>query len=178
MNDGVGNPKNSKSMLLSHETPPAMITGVRATAEIAVRSGISHILFTTRPEAEAEAIDAYLKSLRPMPSPYLVNGQLSESARRGKKLFHGKRVACHHCHPPPLFTDMRKHRMRQATESNFDTVFDTPTLVEVWRTAPYLHNGQYATIKKLLLEGKHGLGPDVELSEQEIEDLAEYVLSL
>ncbi|MFO7905418.1 MAG: hypothetical protein ACQESR_10125 [Planctomycetota bacterium] len=178
MNDGVGNPKNSKSMLLSHETPPAMITGVRATAEIAVRSGIAHILFATRPEAEAEAIDAYLKSLRPVPSPYLVNGQLSESARRGKQLFHGKRVGCRSCHPPPRFTDMRKHRMSSGADGNFDNAFDTPTLVEAWRTAPYLHNGQYVTIQELLLEGKHGLRPGMELSEQEIDDLAEYVLSL
>ncbi|MHB8902074.1 MAG: YncE family protein, partial [Thermoguttaceae bacterium] len=44
MNDDQGNPKNTKSMLLSHVTPPSMATGVRATAEIAVRAGIQHIL--------------------------------------------------------------------------------------------------------------------------------------
>lgn len=178
MNDGVGNPKNSKSMLLSHQTPPAMVKGVRATAEIAVRSGISHILFSTRPEQEAEAIDTYLKSLNPVPSPYLVDGQLSEAARRGKKLFHGDRLTCQYCHPAPLFTDMKSHRMRRATKNNYDTVFDTPTLVEVWRTAPYLHNGEYATLREVLRDGRHGLGPGTQLGEQEIEDLAEYVLSL
>ncbi|MHC4147198.1 MAG: cell surface protein, partial [Planctomycetota bacterium] len=42
LNDGLGNPKNTKSLLLSHETPPAMITGIRENAEIAVRAGFRH----------------------------------------------------------------------------------------------------------------------------------------
>jgi cytochrome c peroxidase len=55
--------------------------------------------------------------------------------------------------------------------------FDTPTLIEVWRTAPYLHDGRHESMKDLLLkEKRHG---SVEgLSPQEIDDLAEFVLSL
>ena len=30
--------------------------------------------------------------------------------------------------------------------------FDTPTLIEVWRTAPYLHDGRYLTIEELIAE--------------------------
>jgi len=51
LNDGVGNPKHTKSMLLAHRTPPAMSEGVRLTAEAAVRSGLTHILYADRPEA-------------------------------------------------------------------------------------------------------------------------------
>ena len=36
LNDGIGNPKNAKSLLLAHRTPPAMWHGIRETAEIAV----------------------------------------------------------------------------------------------------------------------------------------------
>ena len=43
--------------------------------------------------------DAYLKSLRPVPSPYLVRGRLSAAARRGEKLFRSKETACAQCHP-------------------------------------------------------------------------------
>jgi len=123
-------------------------------------------------------MDAYLKSLESMPSPYLVEGQLSEAARRGKALFHSNRVGCSRCHPPPLFTDCRIHRMGTPPSRYFDNLFDTPTLVEVWRTAPYLHEGQYATVRDLLIDGRHGLRPEFELTEAEIEDLVEYVLSL
>ncbi|MCP5109937.1 MAG: cell surface protein, partial [bacterium] len=36
LNDGLGNPKNTRSLLLSHRTPPAMSGGIRETAEMAV----------------------------------------------------------------------------------------------------------------------------------------------
>ena len=60
------------------------------------------------------------------------------------------------------------------------TKFDTPTLIEVWRSPPYLHDGRAATMKDVLTEfnkdDKHGHTSD--LSETEIEQLAEYVMSL
>ncbi|MCL2305313.1 MAG: hypothetical protein FWC43_08225 [Planctomycetaceae bacterium] len=180
LNDGIGNPKNTKSMVLSHETPPAMISGVRKDAETAVRSGIKSILFAVRPEKEAEAMDAYLKSLQPVPSPYLVDGQLSESAKRGKALFNSASTGCSDCHPAPLFTDLQMHDVGTRNYRDTQSDFDTPTLVEIWRTSPYLHDGRYITMKELIVEGKHvdKDGRFSKLSEQEIDDLVEYVLSL
>jgi len=180
LNDGVGNPKNAKSMMLAHRTPPAMALGVRATGEDAVRAGIEHILFSVQPESDAAAIDAWLKSLRPVPSPRLVDGRLSPAARRGEELFESKEVGCSRCHPKPLLTDLRMHDV--ATGGGYDGKkrFDTPTLIEVWRTAPYLHDGRYATIKELITKGKHGLSSNTldQLTKQQINDLVEYVLSL
>lgn len=178
MNDGAGNAKNTKSMLLSHATPPAMAEGVRMSAEEAVRSGLKHILFTSRPEEEAVAIDTYLKSLRPVPSPRLVDGRLSPAAERGRSLFESRRVGCASCHPAPLTTDLKSHNVGSKNAFERHDRFDTPSLVEVWRTAPYLHDGRYTTVKSLLLEGKHGLYRDPGLSEREIDDLVEFVLSL
>jgi mono/diheme cytochrome c family protein len=85
LNDGIGNPKNTKSMVYAHITPPSMSLGVRATAEDAVRAGLRFIQFTEVDEEKASAIDTYLKSLRPEPSPYLVNNSFSRNARRGEK---------------------------------------------------------------------------------------------
>jgi YVTN family beta-propeller protein len=180
MNDGVGNPKSTKSMLLAHVTPPAMVSGVRMSAEEAVRSGITNILFTFRPEEDAVAIDAYLKSLQPVPSPHLFDGRLSPAAERGQALFQSERIACHKCHPAPLYTDLKSHNVGTRTPYERNERFDTPTLIEVWRTAPYLHDGRYLTIRELLVEGQHGLkrGGNVELNEQELSDLVEFVLSL
>lgn len=180
MNDGTGNPKNTKSMLLAHKTPPAMAEAVRPSAEVAVRAGLVHILFAERPEQEAAAIDAYLKSLRPVPSPHLVQGRLSPAAQRGRLLFEGEPVGCQRCHPGPLYTDLRTHNVGTWSPKQRNRVFDTPTLIEVWRTAPYLHDGRYTTIRELLTEGGHGLGGGqvADLSDQEIHDLVEFVLSL
>ena len=72
LNDGIGNPKNTKSLLLAFQTPPSMWLGVRETPGAAVRAGLRHILSTEQPEEVAVAIDEYLKSLKPVPSPYLV----------------------------------------------------------------------------------------------------------
>jgi cytochrome c peroxidase len=179
LNDGIGNPKNTKSMLLAHRTPPAMISGVRPTAEAAVRAGMEHILFADDPLPDADAIDTYLKSLRPVPSPRLIDGGLSPAAKRGQRLFEDPRVGCATCHPAPLYTDLKRHRVRPPGSIEHRP-FDTPTLIEVWRTAPYLHDGRFLTVKELLVSGRHGrsAGGVEQLDEEQIDDLVEFVLSL
>jgi cytochrome c peroxidase len=61
-----------------------------------------------------------------------------------------------------------------------DKAFDTPALIEVWRTAPYLHDGRAATILELLTTYNKGdtHGKTSDLNESQINDLAEFVLSL
>lgn len=180
MNDGFGNFKSTKSMLLAHRTRPSMAEGVRANAEAAVRAGFMHILFNGVPEENAAAVDAYLKSLQPVPSPHLVDGRLSPAARRGRELFHSSEVACHRCHPAPLYTDSKPYNVGSRNARDRTDKFVTPTLVEVWRTAPYLHDGRYLTIRELLDEGRHGLNGDRRelLTDEQIDDLVEFVLSL
>ncbi len=178
LNDGMGNPKSAKSMLYSHVTPPVMIKGVRPDAETAVRAGMKFTLFSVRPDDESKDMDAYLKSLEPVPSPYLVNGQLSEAAERGKVVY--EKAACNRCHTGDFLTDKRKYNIGTGIGMENGTEFDTPTLKEVWRTAPYLYDGRARTMKEVLTQynkdDQHGLTS--KLSEQEINDLAEYVLSL
>lgn len=180
VNDGTGNFKNTKSMLLSHETPPSMISGIRKDAETAVRAGFTHILFRTVDEAKACCVDDYLSSLKPVPSPRLVEGKLSESAKRGKRLFESERIDCVRCHLGDYFTDMRLHRIGSQDVNDTIEKFDTPTLIEVWRTAPYMNTGAYVTLRQLFEEGKHGVkdGRFERLTKQEQDDLIEYVLSL
>jgi len=181
LNDGIGNPKDTRSLVLSFETPPVMSLGVRATADIAVRSGIHNSLGTALPEAVAAAMDEWLKSLQPGLSPRLVNGRLSEAARRGEALFQSRNTGCVTCHEPPLFTDLRSYNV--GTHNAFDRddrEFDTPTLHELWRTAPYLHDGSAATIRDVLsaCNPKDEHGKTSRLSARDIDDLAEYLLSL
>jgi YVTN family beta-propeller protein len=181
LNDGINNPKNNKSLLLAHQTPPSMAHGVRADASAAVRAGVKYILFANRPDEEASALDEFLKSLTPVPSPYLVNGKLSPAAERGKALFLDDSVGCAVCHPAPLFCDLKIYNV--GTLGKFDKAadrFDTPTLVEVWRTAPYLHDGSAATLREVLTthnpNDQHGRTSH--LSEPQLTDLLEFVRSL
>lgn len=180
LNDGTANTKNTRSLLLAHKTPPAMSTGVRPSAEVAVRAGLQHILFTDVRERDAAAIDAYLKSLEPVPSPHLLaGGGLSPSAERGSRLFFSERIGCATCHPAPLYTDLRTYDVGSRGPEDYRDAFDTPTLIEVWRTAPYMHGGRYTSVTALIAEGKHGArhGCVANLTAQQLNDLAEFVLS-
>jgi YVTN family beta-propeller protein len=179
LNDGIGNPKNNKSLLLAHKTPPAMSMGIRDSAEFAVRSGIKHILFTVQPDEVPNSLDEYLKSLKPVPSPYLVRGKLSKAAERGRKVFN--QADCATCHPPPLFTSLEHYDVGSAGKyDRNDKEFDTPTLIEGWRTAPYLHDGSATTLRDVLTthnpKDQHGKTSD--LTRERMDDLVEYLLSL
>ena len=172
MNDGIGNPKNCKSMLLSFDTPRCMISGIREHAGLAVRAGYKFIQFCDVDESVAVCVDQYIKSLKPLPSPYLVDGKLSEKAVAGRKLY--EKHGCADCHSGVNYTDMQMHRIGEDVE--FDEGWDTPTLREVWRTAPYLFDGRAATMEEVFAVYKHGIKGKI--SAKEAEALAEYVNSL
>lgn len=172
MNDGIGNSKNCKSMLHAHVTPPAMISGIRASAYLAVRKGFSHIQFAEVSEEVATRVDDYLLSLRPIPSPYLIDGKLSPKAIHGRKVY--EQLKCDDCHSGPLYTDLKMYRIGADVE--FEKGWDTPTLVEVWRTAPYLFDGRAATMQEVFEVHKHGIKGKV--SKKDMESLVEYVNSL
>ena len=178
LNDGIGNPKSTKSLLLAHKTPRAMVTGIRATAEVAVRAGIRYIQFTEVDEARASAIDAFLRNLKTIASPYLVDGELSESAVRGKKVF--RQANCTVCHKGQYYTDMKLHNVGTGLGIEKDVKYDTPVLIETYRTRPYLHEGQAKDLREMLTifnkDDKHG--KTSQLTEKEINDLIEYVMSL
>jgi len=181
LNDGLGNPKNAKSLLLSHRTPPAMSTGVRDSAEVAVRAGFRHIQFAFPPEEVPTAVDAYLKSLTPVPSPWLENGRLSAAAARGKKVFDDKKTACASCHSGRYFTDLHSYAVGTSARTDPPSqAFDTPTLIEGWRTAPYLHDGSARTLREVLVErnpaDRHGRTSH--LTPAQLDDLVAYLLSL
>ena len=182
LNDGIGNPKNSHSMLLSHATPPMMSLGVREKMEVAVRAGFVHIQFTEPDPGDVEAVIAYLKALEPAASPHRKpDGSLTDSAARGEKIFHRPAVGCADCHPAPLFTDLAVSDVGTAGDRDRgSTGFDTPTLVELWRNPPYLHDGSAATLREVLTDrnadDRHGTTSKLDASE--IDDLIEYLLSL
>ncbi|MBD3321333.1 MAG: YVTN family beta-propeller repeat-containing protein [Chitinivibrionales bacterium] len=179
-NDGVGNFKNDKSLLYAHITPPSMITGVRERAEVATRKGVELILFIDpgSVEPEASAIDAYLRMQRAVPSPHLENGLLSENAKKGKVLF--EQLECDYCHPANKFyTDMIKHPGVKGPDDHgtHDGNWDTPTLNEVWRTAPFMHDGRCATMQEVYKPPlNHGVFQSI--TDAQINELAEFVNSL
>lgn len=89
---------------------------------------------------------------------------LGVQARAGLALFRGK-GACVTCHPAPNFTDEEFHNTGVAwREGRFEDegrfaitghardhgAFKTPTLREVARTPPYMHDGSLATLNDVV----------------------------
>ncbi|MCC6141647.1 MAG: c-type cytochrome [Nitrospira sp.] len=88
---------------------------------------------------------------------------LTESARRGLELFRGK-ARCTRCHSGFNFTDEKFHNLgigwdtntvdlgRYLVTKNPDDIgaFKTPTLREIARTAPYMHDGRFKTLEAVV----------------------------
>ena len=143
-----------------------------------MRKALKYTLFSGLPEEKAQSIDAYLKAARPMPSPHLVNGALSDAALRGKRLFQVER--CQRCHMDPYYTDSERHEVGTTRGVDAGKAVDTPSLLELWRSAPYLHDGRAATVRDVLLNETHA---NIEtrinrLNDDEVDDLEAYLLSL
>jgi len=114
-------------------------------------------------------------------------GALSPVERRGRELFFG-RAGCNKCHLGPGYTDSRFHNLgagwrapppgappasgfsdagRSAVTLDLrDTgAFKTPTLREVSRHAPYMHDGSLATLRDAVAHYRTGGLPNPWLSE-------------
>ena len=88
---------------------------------------------------------------------------LSDSAKRGLELFRGK-ARCTRCHSGFNFTDEKFHNLGIGWDDNkvdlgryMETknpedigAFKTPTLREISRTAPYMHDGRFKTLEEVV----------------------------
>jgi len=109
----------------------------------------------------AQALASFVRSIGAGWSPfdYYSGGKrdaLSAREMRGLELFRGK-ANCVACHVGPNFTDEQMHNTGVAFQGGRLTdpgggngKFKTPTLREVARTAPYMHDGSIATLKDVI----------------------------
>jgi cytochrome c peroxidase len=107
-----------------------------------------------------------------------VHNRLSASAERGEKLFFSADVGCASCHPPPLYTDLKPHAVGTGKFDQRTDEFYTPTLIELWRTAPYLHDGSAASVREAILNHADRRGHASKLTSAQVGDLAAFLLSL
>ncbi len=115
-------------------------------------------------EGIAKAIAAFERTVLSGDAPYdkFKAGDktaLSESAQRGMNLFFGK-ANCSSCHSGASFTDSAFHNIgldskdegRRAISGleGDQGAMKTPTLREIHRTAPYMHNGSLKTLEDVV----------------------------
>jgi cytochrome c peroxidase len=123
-------------------------------------------------------------------SPHIpAPGKLSAAAQRGKSLFTSDAVGCAKCHSGPYYTDSRLKKPFQLHDvgtggddpsEKMGPRYDTPTLLGIYRTAPYLHHGKAKTLRDVLTtcnkDDKHG--KTSHLKPAEIDDLVAFLRSL
>jgi cytochrome c peroxidase len=95
----------------------------------------------------AKAIAAFERTLVTVPSyqKWLAGdaNAISESAKRGVDDF--RRSGCSRCHSGPMLSDFKLHIFKAGGEA-----IRTPSLRNVLRTAPYMHDGRAANIDEVL----------------------------
>ena len=138
--------------------------------------------------ASLDALAAYTNSHTFTLSPYAKKG-LSPAAERGQKLFASKQTKCAECHSGPFLTDSQsgkpsvRHDVGTGNADASETMgssYNTPMLLGLYRSAPYLHHGTAATLQDVLTtqnaNDRHGVTSH--LSPAEVNDLAEFLKSL
>ncbi len=100
----------------------------------------------------------------------------------GQRLFFDERTGCAECHPPPYYTDFEVHDVgtAQGPAEVLGPLIDTPTLLSLSRSAPYLHDGSAASLMDVLKSGnpddQHGATS--QLSDDQLDALIAFMLAL
>ena len=124
---------------------------------------------------------------------------LTASEKNGKNIFFGERGECFHCHGEYNFTDNSfknnglylnyadSGRARITGLSTDVGRFKVPSLRNIEKTAPYMHDGSLATLEEVVEHyssggnphpNKSGLIQPINLSAQEKQDLVNFLKSL
>ena len=174
-NDGIGNPKNTKSLLDVHDTPPAMWSGMREDMVESVMGGQRFMGFLPKEQYQVPLM-TYLG--RPPVAPNPFRDVDPEKLRRGSAAF--EKARCHVCHPSPTFSDLRKHDLIETPVAEVYVRIDTPSLRGCYRTAPYLHDGRARTLEDIFVlhDKRRNHGQIDALSKDEFSDLMAYLRSL
>ena len=130
--------------------------------------------------SDLDALAAYMQSLMDMPTNPLAGDSLSEAASRGRVLFQGN--SCSSCHSGAAMTDSataQRHDVGTINTASGERLggnldgLDTPTLLNLHETGPYLHNGSAVRVRDAVSahEGSN-------FSATQLADIEAYLLEL
>lgn len=192
--DALGrNVVNNLSLRELSGLAPYKWTGKNASLYRQCGFRFAKFLTRTEPYAEEElnALVGYILSLSYLPNRYRsASGELTPAQERGSRIFQrsvtngGREIPpelrCITCHPPPRFTNRMISDVGTKGPTDTDGKFDTPALVNLSESAPYLHDGRAATLEEIWTrfgnENRHGVVTD--LTKSQLNDLIEFLRAL
>jgi len=154
---GIGdNLLDNRSLMGVAGTEPFKWNGKNPSLEVQCGPRFAKVLMRTDPIPQKELLDltTFIKSLPPQRvSARSADGKLTPAQERGKEIFFatmtpdGKEIPherrCSTCHRPPLYS------VRLSFDVGTGGMFDTPHLLGLADTAPYLHDGRALTLEEL-----------------------------
>jgi cytochrome c peroxidase len=156
------------------ETAPYGWDGTARDLEQHLRHTTARLGGTGLSKQDVSDIAAYLASL-PLPG-----GAPHDPAvlARGETVFRSEGAECSSCHSGVASTDGDTHVVTERSAARSTRGFDTPSLRAVARSAPYFHDGRYATLEELLSGSDGAMGHTSQLEPQDRAALIAYLESL
>jgi hypothetical protein len=191
--DGIGdNLLDNRSLQGLARTAPFKWNGKNPTLQIQCGPRFARVLMRTDPipANDLDDLTAFLNSLPPPRWERKHRLPLTPEQERGKQVFfatvtsEGKPIPrerqCHTCHRPPLFTNRLPSAVGTKGPRDATDMFDTPHLLGIAQTGPYLHDGRAKTLEELWTTYQtndlHGVSSY--MNKHQLNDLVEYLKTL
>jgi DNA-binding beta-propeller fold protein YncE len=155
-------------------TAPYGWEGDRATLADYIGNTVTRLGGRGLEPREQEDLASYLLVMK---GPSHRGVQDEQLVRRGEEIFNDPGQGCSDCHLGGIGTDATNHGLAHHKNDAIQA-FDTPSLRFVSGTAPYFHDGRYATLEALLADPGSPMGHTAALAERDRQALAAYLRSL
>ncbi len=191
--DGLGdNLLDNRTLLAVANTGPFKWNGKNPSLAVQCGPRFARVLMRTDPFAPEDLKDlvAFIGSLPPPRTLHDQAAPLTRAQERGRQIFFatttpgGKDIPrerhCHTCHRPPLFTNRLLANVGSKGARDTTELFDTPQLLGIAMSAPYLHDGRAATLEELWTiyntNDLHGVSSYMD--KKQLNDLVEFLKTL
>jgi cytochrome c peroxidase len=188
--DGVGRDiLDNRSLQGLAGTEPFKWNGKNPSLRVQCGPRFAKVLTRSDPfsETDLDDLDAFIFSLPPTRTP---SGPWTEAQKRGRELFFATQTTdgreipygmrCSTCHRPPLYTDRIPADVGTKGPNDNTLLFDTPHLLGIAASAPYLHDGRAATLEEIwtVYNPKDQHGITNYMNKIQLNDLIEYLKRL
>ncbi|CAN5527643.1 hypothetical protein BH09MYX1_BH09MYX1_45300 [soil metagenome] len=150
--------------------------GKHASLQIHMTQTMQNLKGTGLKPTELDALAAYLDVMKGAPQKWRA---LTNEESRGRDLFASSDTGCSGCHAEKSgFSDHDLHDVKSATDTDTNRQFLVPSLVGVSGSAPYFHDGRYATLDDLLAKTDGSMGTTKSLAPEDKKALVAYLKTL
>jgi YVTN family beta-propeller protein len=190
--DGLGdNLLDNRTLLAVANTGPFKWNGKNPSLDVQCGPRFARVLMRTEPFPPHDLRDlvTFIQSLPP-PRTRKQGTPLTPAQERGRQIFFATRTPdgneiprrnqCHTCHRPPLYTTRLPAAVGSRGPRDTTDQFDTPHLLGIATSAPYLHDGRAATLEELwtVFNTNDVHGVSSYMDKKQLNDLVEFLKTL